>query len=246
MQEMKIGDIDLAEFGARLLSFSVGGTDLTRTTGNSFNANFPKVFHTDFGQRKITVTVVFKPDPKIKGIISKLHHLAMNKSAFDALMFSGTVDLWLPDGFYYHCSTMSVEDENSDGESLEVTYTLNGIRHGSLSTQKGMTVYCNSTVKKTDCKITLTIADTLPADTTLRILVNRDTSEYNSIKISHVQPGDEIVIDSINTSVTKNGVNIFGDTNIIEFPTLIPGENTYTLVNQADITFTTEFYPIFV
>ena len=205
MQEMTINNTDIADFNARLLSYSVGGTTITRTMGNSFNANFPKLFHTDFGQRKITITVVFKPEIGKRGIISKLHNLAMNKSEFDSVICSGIVDIWLPDGFYYNCILNSVGDEIVDGESLEVTYSLSGVRHDSLCTQKGLEPYCNSTVN-TDCRITIKIGSDWNDEDDFHFIINKTTSDYNSIKIQNVKKGDTILIDGIRACSHKKSI----------------------------------------
>lgn len=246
MEEMSINGTDIAEYGARLLTYSVGGTTLTRTTGISYNANFPKMFHSDYGQRKITITIVFRPKyHNLGGIVAKLHSLALQKSAFDALILNGAVDIRLPDDFYYNCVITSTGDETTDGESLEVTYTLSGIKHLPLAKIKGKAVNCSSTVK-TDCRITVEVGSDWIEGTSLHILINRLTEDYNSYAIKNINPNDIIVIDGINSTVTKNGNNIFADTNIITFPYLRPGKNEYIEMTEQACTFTTEYYPTFV
>lgn len=243
---MTINNTDIAEYGARLLEYSVGGTEITRVTGNAYSANIPKLFHTDFGQRQITVTIVFRPKfQQYDGIVAKLHSLALQKSAFDAKISNGVAEILLPDDFYYRCILTSTGSEVTDGESLEVTYTLSGIRHKPLVKIKGKTIQCASTVK-TDCKITATVGAKWIEGTMMALLINHLTEDYNSFLIKNLKAGDTVVIDGMNCTVTKNGQNIFGDTNIIIFPYLRPGKNEFEEMTGQDCTFVTEYYPTFI
>lgn len=246
MREMLINNRDIAEYGARLLTYTVGGTELTRVTSTSYNAAFPKMFHSDYGQRKISITLVFKPKyHDFGGVVAKLHSLAMQKSAFDAVMCKGAVDIWLPDDYYYNCVLESIGDEITDGESLEVTYTLSGIRHLQLAKIKGDSLYCSSTVK-TDCKITLTISADWGQEVGAVVLMSDGKIRTNSFIIKNLNGGDVVVIDGINKTVKRNGNNWFGNTNIVDFPFLIPGHNEYYLGGTDKLSVVTEYYPTLI
>ncbi|MDD6490257.1 MAG: hypothetical protein PUG48_10715 [Clostridia bacterium] len=246
MREMLINNRDIAEYGARLLTYTVGGTELTRVTSTSYNAAFPKMFHSDYGQRKINITLVFKPKyHDFGGVVAKLHSLAMQKSAFDAVMCKGTVDIWLPDNYYYNCVLESIGDEVTDGESLEVTYTLSGIRHLKLAKIKGDNIYCSSTVN-TDCRLTLTASENYGSNVGC-ILIMSDDKQQNqrSMNIKNLSSGDVVVIDGINKTVTKNGNNYFSKTDFVTFPYLTPGKNVVEKFT-ADVTIMTEYYPTLI
>lgn len=244
MREMTVNQMDIARFGARLLNFSVGGTVLTTTSGTSLHANFPKLFHTDFGMREIKITLVFKPKHYEKDMIKRLNDITKQKSAFDALLCNKVVDIWLPDNFYYNCLLSSIGTEGFDSESLEVSYTFNGIRHLPLADSVGKTVYCHSTVK-TDCRITVNFVSGWD-NSIFYFIINNGTSDYNYIKIKNISNNDNLVIDGIEKRVTKNNINIFGDTEIITFPYLIPGRNLYMQITSGECTFRTEYYPTFI
>lgn len=245
MREMLINNRDIAEYGARLLTYTVGGTELTRVTSTSYNAAFPKMFHSDYGQRKISITLVFKPKYQdFGGVVAKLHSLAMQKSAFDAVICKGAVDIWLPDDYYYNCVLESIGDEVTDGESLEVTYTLSGIRHLQLAKMKGDSFYCSSTVN-TDCRITLTLSSDYGSGIGVSFVMNSGTEGYNGINIKNLNSNDIIVIDGINKTVKRNGNNYFSGTNIITFPFLLPGKNEYYITSDK-VSIMTEYYPTLI
>ncbi len=246
MEEMTVNNNDIAEYGARLYTYTVGGTALTRITSTSYNANLPKLFNTDYGQREIKITLVFRSKHyNSGGIIARLRALAAQKSAFDSLISSGTVDIGLPDGFYYCCILDTIGTEEADGESLEVTYTLNGVRHLPLAEIEGKTIECASTVN-TDCRITINVGSGWTDGNTLTFVIYRaDAAAGVPFHIYNVSPGDVIVIDGMSSVVTINGSNAFGSTDIVTFPYLCPGTNKYTQSSSGN-TFMTEYYPTFI
>lgn len=243
--EMMINNNNIAEYGARLLSFSIGCTTLTTAVGTSYNANFPKLFHTDYGQRQISIVLVFKPEIPCKGVLATMHTVALQKSRLDNLLFGSVVDISLPDGYFYRCVLNSISNESFDGSCIEVTYSFTGIRHLSLATIKGSKLYCTSTVD-TDCRITATITG-CSDNTRLQFIMSYG---YNSVSYSmdKVNSGDIVVFDGINCKVTKNGLNAFGDSNVVGFPKLRPGKNTYIAQHSSPVKveFVTEYYPTFI
>lgn len=246
MVEMKVDGRNIAEYGARLLEYGVSGTEINQTTGTSYNANFPKLFHKDYGLRTVTVTLVFRPQYLEKsGIIAKFHSMTMQKSRFDAVISNGVVEIELPDGFYYRCLLYTFGDEIIDGESLEVTYMLKGIRHLSMAKIKGQKVLCSSTVE-TDCRITVNVGNGWSDGTAGYVFINTGMPSRNYIKIENLYAGDVVILDGIGKTATKNGQNIFGDTDIITFPFLVPGENKILKHENADLSFVTEYYPTFI
>lgn len=243
--EMMINNNDIAEFGARLLNFSVGGTALTTVTRTSYNANFPKLLHTDYGQRSISITLVFKSLSIQNGILAKMHATALQKSMLDNLLCGSVVDISLPDGYFYKSVLNSVGNESFDGERLEAAYLFMGIRHLSLATIKSAKVYCSSTAI-TDCRVTARITG-CDDNTRLQFVMSHGTGS-TSYSMNGVNSGDIVVFDGINCKVTKNGLNAFGDSNVVEFPKLYPGKNTYIAQHSSPIKveFTTEYYPTFI
>lgn len=242
---MLIDNRDIAEFGARLLEYTVGGTAITTSEGTSLNANFPKLFHTDYGLRNINIALVFKPLNSEGGILAKMHSAALQKSMLDSLLYGNTVEIFLPDGYFYRCMLKAVGDESFDGERLELTYSFSGIRHLSMATVKGTKIYCSSTVA-TDCRITAEVTG-CGDDTRIQFVLSHGTSSV-SYSMNGVSSGDIIVFDGINCTVSQNGSNAFGASNVIEFPKLYPGKNTLIALHSSpiELEFKTEYYPTFI
>lgn len=242
MTEMLIDNQDIKAFGARLLSFSVGGSTVTQNMSADNICNVPAVFSTSVGTRTLTVTLVFQPsragdNSKNVPLLQRYANSTDNVTRFEAyLMFHGTVEILLPDGYLYSsvCTSLGAGALDGTGEQ-EVAYNFTAVRHKPLQiislTGLSTTVLCEATTA-VYCRVSLT------AD-----------KDYNSITIfgitvNNISANDVIVIDGIDKSVTKNGVNIFNDTDLIEFPTLKQGKNTIT-VSSDTVKGYIEYYPIY-
>ena len=247
MQEMTINETDIGEYKARLLSYSVGSTETSVTTGPVRHGGFPILFHTEYGTRKISVTLVFRPEGDSRSVFTKLHSLTGQKNRLDGILYGRTVDVGLPDGYRYRCVLQEAGEELIDGESLEVTYKFCGIRHDELAEEIGMSPFCYSTIPKTDCRISITVGSSWPSGDDFRLYINRLNGGI-AFTVFDVEPGDVIELDGINKLVYKSGINVFGNSDIITFPYLIPGENTFEQRNNASVqcTYWTEYYPIYV
>ena len=248
MREMTINNTDITEFGARLLSYTAGGTELSNTASLSRQADFPRLFRTEYGRRKLTVTIVFRPKferGEVLTIFDKLNRLTDQKNKLDALLCGSVSELRLPDGYYYRSVLESAGDEIVDGESLEVTYQFTAVRHAELANPSGMQVYCQSTVKRTDCRIYIVVGSDWPSGDTFKFSCSGARS---SVWIPNVNPRDGIEIDGINKFLYRSGHNVFGESDILTFPYLLPGNNTYTESNHPDVvcTYRTEYFPTFV
>lgn len=246
MQEMTVNNKDISEFGARLLSYSVGSTNAPVTTGTVRHSSFPMLLHTDYGTRRIAVTLVFRPT-RNGDIFTRLHSLTQQKNMLDGILFGSVSELGLPDGYLYRCVLEGAGDEQTDGESLEVTYTFSGIRHLGQYDAGGMALFCYSTVPRTDCRIYITVGSSWPSGDDFVLAINRLGGGV-TITVYDVSPGDAIDIDGIRKTVYKNGINIFSGTDIITFPFLQPGDNSYEQRNNPDVacTYFTKYYPTFV
>lgn len=60
MTEMTVNNIDIANYSARLLSYSVSGTTLTNNvSANNDLVKMPALYSTEYGTRTLTVTLTF-------------------------------------------------------------------------------------------------------------------------------------------------------------------------------------------
>ena len=87
----------------------------------------------------------------------------------------------------------------------------------------------------------------LMANTRLQFIMSYGSNSV-SYSMNKVNSGDVVVFDGINCKVTKNGLNAFGDSNVVEFPKLRPGKNIYIAQHSSPVKveFVTEYYPTFI
>lgn len=243
MQEMTINNRDINEFGARLLNFSVGGTEFTQNTAQASGiCDIPRVWSTSFAHRTLSVTLVFRAsklgeDSKNTSIFQRLNISTEYISQLESYVLSaGTVTMTLPDGFCYTGIIKSIGAAVYDGSGeQEVAYTFTVVRHKQMQTVPllgNTTIQCISTTR-THCCVNIT------AD-----------KQYNSIivmgiTINDISAGDNLIIDGINGKITLNGENKFSDCDLIDFPTLFPGKNL--IENTAETAQgSISYYPVYI
>ena len=225
---MFIGDTDIADYGALVESFKVGGVEVENAIYQGENRTNFTALKTTRKMRPISVNIFYQAETR--------RELSIIKSTLDAQM-DGKIELFLPDGFFYSSYLLSAGEEQIIGvENNKViatcAYTFNGIRHDALETvevETGEEMTCKSTVPRTDCRLTCT--------------ASRDyySLTVGSVYVDNVHSGDEITVDGILGRVLQNGAPCAGNMRFIHFPYLTPGVNTITCPE----TLTVEYYPTY-
>lgn len=242
MTEMTVNNIDISNYSARLLSYSVSGTTLTNNV--SANANLvkmPALYSTEYGTRTLTVTLTFSPhldgcSAKGTEITDRYAAATDNISRFEADIIGKKVEISLPDGYMYSSIVTSVSAAAFDGSGEhDVTYTFMAVRHKPTITATvapNGKIYCQST---TPCKFKLKV--TLPEQSSLLSIMG--------IVVINISANTPLVLDGELGLITLGGVNKYLDSTLIEFPILYPGENIITCSNsQAKIQVV--YTPVFV
>lgn len=242
MTEMTVNNIDISNYSARLLSYSVSGNTLTNNvSANNDLVKMPALYSTEYGTRTLTVTLTFFPrldgcSSKNTDIIDRYTVATDNIAKFEAEIIGKTVEIALPDGYIYTSivTSISAATFDSSGEH-DVTYTFNAVRHKPTVTANvapNGKVYCQST---TPCKYKLIV--TLPEQSSLITVCG--------IVVINIAANTPLVIDGELGLITLGGVNKYLDSTLIEFPVLYPGENIITCTNsQAKIQVV--YTPVFV
>lgn len=70
-----------------------------------------------------------------------------------------------------------------------------------------------------------------------------DTAQICGITVKNLASGVSLCIDGIRGTVTAGGTNKFGDTDLIDFPVILPGQNLITVAPAMPVT--VDFYPLF-
>lgn len=245
MTEMTLNGIDIKSYNARLLNFSVSGTAVT----NNISAvgtllKMPSLFSSTLGTRTVTITLTFSPtqlgsDSKNTSVIEKLRIAAEHISKFESEIIGKVVEITLPDGFCYTAlaSDSPAATFDSSGEH-DVVYTFTAIRHKSIVTvdvPPDGKVFCDATTD-VPCIIEITNSRVISH---LTINVNDSSFIINNINTNSL-----IVIDSVNITVTCNGINKFGDCTLVNFPTLKYGHNVITTDN--DVLVKVSYTPVYL
>ena len=224
-----VDGVNIYDVGALVQSFSVSGTAISNSVYQGFNSTGFNVLSTSRGMRNISLTLAYKGKTK--------RELALKKAKLDNMLGAGKIELHLPDGFHYTSYLSAVGEEAVQGvEGDKVialcTYTLQGIRHDELqelTVAPGATFLCESLIPTTDCRLTCTATQTY---TSLTI---------GSVTIKNVAAHDVITIDGINKRILQNGAPCAGNMSFINFPHLVPGENTISCPESL----TVEYYPTY-
>lgn len=211
---------DFSTYGAKLIDYAVAGVDIKNNYMMPPAGFFPARYAGEVGMRTISITLEFK------GTASERE---LNASALTKELVSGA-DVLLPDGFYYYA--VYKQDIASKRKGLiysQKQYQFFGVRHGALETvtlssSGSITVKGN---KQTPCRVTVAnISGTVTVfGTTITGLTGT------------------VVLDGIACKVTQGNVNVFGSTNLTEFPKLNAGANSITV--PSGCTLTIEYYPLY-
>lgn len=233
MTEMTVNNIDISNYSARLLSYSVSGTTLTNNvSANNDLVKMPALYSTEYGTRTLTVTLTFFPrldgcSSKNTDIIDRYTVATDNIAKFEAEIIGKTVEIALPDGYIYTSivTSISAATFDSSGEH-DVTYIFMAVRHKPTITATvapNGKIYCQST---TPCKFKLKV--TLPEQSSMLSIMG--------IVVINISANTPLVLDGELGLITLGGVNKFLDSTLIDFPLLYPGTNTISCNNsQADI-----------
>lgn len=233
MTEMTVNNIDIANYSARLLSYSVSGTTLANNVSANNNlVKMPALYSTEYGTRTLTVTLTFFPrldgcSSKSTDIIDRYTVATDNIAKFEAEIIGKTVEIALPDGYIYTSivTSISAATFDSSGEH-DVTYIFMAVRHKPTITATvapNGKIYCQST---TPCKFKLKV--TLPEQSSMLSIMG--------IVVINISANTPLVLDGELGLITLGGVNKFLDSTLFDFPLLYPGTNTISCNNsQADI-----------
>ena len=221
-----VGSTDIATYGALVENYTISGTAITNAQYKGINRTNFNLLKQTYGYKQITLNLVLIDDTR--------KDLVTNKSQLDSL-FTGKVELLMPDGFYYTAflqtaGELTIIGQNNNEVLAQCKYTFSGIQHDALVTATGNTVNCSSTMPYTDCRLTCTASQAY------------QELQIGPVTVTDVAQGDVIVADGINGRILQNGAPCAGNMSFIHFPTLVPGSNTITCPE----TLTVEYYPTYI
>ena len=239
--EMKVNGKSISKYNARLLSFNVSGTERSYSSSSTRPVLLlPDMYQTSLSPRLLSVTLTFFPrtlgeSSRGRSIPEKLHRSTENIVRFESDVSNRVLEIILPDGYIYKSFLQSAQTPSFDatGEQ-DVEYIFLAIRQKSPIKETiaaGGVINCISNTN-TLCRISFTISGYIPNMTIW------------GIKIRNIAANTEIVIDSEKGIITANGINKFSDTDLTDFPYLIPGNNVISC-SVTGLSVTIDYTPIY-
>lgn len=218
---------DVMDHGAEALrEYSIGGTPIENTVFMGRNRSSYTLIASVYGRKEISFTLVYS------GATQREAYLA--KSTVEAMMW-GKPEIYMPNEFYYTATLESIDDSIFEGDEgnqvlLPVKYTFSGIQHDPLVTVTGGTFTNPGTLPFADCRVSCTV--TTAADSYL----------LAGVTFADVTAGEQLVVDGILKRILRNGAPAPGNVTFINFPVVVPGENTFTVTDPV----TVEYYPCYL
>lgn len=223
---MYIDNENIKNYGAKLLEYAVGGTMLEN---NNLTGKLSILL---FSQRPtckpLSITLTFEAGTR--GAVTE------RVSSLTAL-FLGRHEIRLPDGFTY----TAILNDDGIGETkqlmenwFEVTYQFTAIQHKELETiyLAASSSFFASGTAETYCRYELSPNKTMEDFT------------INEIRVKNLTGGKPFLIDGISKKVFEDGGNAFQKVELIDFPTVHPGENTVSISAQVPVKIT--YYPTYI
>lgn len=178
----------------------------------------------DIGLKTLQCNIAFFGD--------SIFEIQQKRSMFRAALIGPLYLSFKKDRFTYRSEYVSDVVLESEYEGVAVSkfdFKCKQLLPLEVVTTTNKKVYCQSTVPKTDCKLTATAT----------------SSESNFVlgtaTFANVSANDVLVVDGINGLITKNGTPTTAS--FIRLPYLVPGENT---ISSTINTLTVEYYPTFM
>lgn len=219
---IEINEIDIKNYGAKLLSYSVGATATTLSYFSGKNMLYPIITDTEIKPRPLSITLVFKGKSRFEVIT--------NISNFAAQLLK-KCEIYLPDSYYYTCIMASISEATEVVETEHmVTYQFDAVRHLPMESEtltKSGIFICRSNIQ-TEC--------------IYEVATNQSTAIVNGITIQNAE--GTTIIDGMKKTVTKNGANVYKNTDLISFPVLQAGVNQINISDNTSVK--VSYYPTFV
>lgn len=142
-----------------------------------------------------------------------------------------------PGYYYYGIAAVTTEKENNMVTSFAISITADPLKYAkSISTtleNASSTVLNVSGDYETPCIIELTPSGAITTYTIKGAARDPVTGEEEDIIIKNLSAGKKVIIDGEACTVTEDGANKYADTEMWEFPTLLPGANALTFTSSS-------------
>lgn len=203
-------------YGARILSaYEYTPPEITAEYFKGRQRSDFITFSTSLGMAKLELTVTFYHE--------RWREVTQNKAAFDGKCL-GRTNIVLGDGYEYFAILTEIGESNyRSPRVLECSYSFEVIRHGPYMEKKGNTIFCESTLPYTDC--------------VLSARVSQDGTNYQMgpVMFAEVYAGQVLTVDGIDKRILVGGAPDARGAEWVRFPSLEPGENHFSCLDELTI-----------
>ncbi|NKF05306.1 phage tail protein [Clostridium gasigenes] len=223
---MFIDNRDIGTFGAMLLNYDIQNAELETKKDWLSKAYRPILINQKFYYKKINIELIVEGLDR-EDVLTKCSNLS-NALKSCTIKFKDM-------SFYYDCILDSCQIEKSISSNLvKLNYTLSaGYAYKSIITES-----CNriatKTMKANGNLITPCIVEITPSIDIIDIAI--EGLGEDQITIRNLKANKTVILDGELCKVTENEINKFNDTDMWEFPRLIPSDNVLKFSrNNCDI-----------
>lgn len=214
---MYIDGIDISTFKATLIKKNIQNAEIITYQDWLKNAFNPLYFGQE--ERYLDIAVVLLVEGNTEEEVMSLISTIINKSKNCVLNFTGTE--------YFYQSTLESHNNN---KVLSNTYELELNFKASVKYKQQIIEVVNRTTSKT-----INVPGNQNTPATVEITSSMDIIDIiltglsnNPITVKNLKAGKKVIINGEDGTVLQEGINKFNDTDLWEFPRLVPGSNTIT------------------
>lgn len=218
---------NVLDYGVETLrEYAVEGTAVTNTVFQGRNRSSYTLLAGVYGRKKFSFTLVYQ------GLTQR--EVYLTKSMVEGWMW-GKPEIYLPNRFYYTSTLEDISDGVFEGVNqslvlLPVKYTFSGVQHDPMLTVPGEQFWNPGTLPYTDCAVSCTVS------------AAADSYLLAGATFQNVSAGEKLEVDGILKRILRNGAPAPGNVTFISFPTVTPGQNSFTAADPV----TVSFYPSYL
>ncbi|ADL50563.1 phage distal tail protein [Clostridium cellulovorans] len=223
---MLINNVDIANYGAKLLKKSIDIPELKSSVEYLRSGNKPIKLFQKFQAKKITIEV-YITGSNIQNVMEKMSSLSRQ-------LMECTIKFKDMDFYYDAILTNAKYEKSVRKDKVRVIYEfISGYGYKPMITVTANRIYSKTVVVDGNIETPAIIEITPSAN-----IIDMTITGFGSIfTMKNLTAGQKIIIDGEDRIVTQNGINKFADFEAFEFPKLQTGSNTLAFSkNTCDIT----------
>lgn len=233
---MLINNIDISKYNARVLDVNIQNSSISNLSDSDMkNKLIPLFLKSKVSLNNITVTLL------INSLDKKQYYL--DKSNLLSIMLESFYIYFKDRKLKFKCILLNQVDQASLRQirgRFQLTFIGYNLENEVIET-------INRVTSKS-----INVLGNYPVATTIEITPVIDMIDLkitglseDPLIVKNLKGNKTIIIDGINGTVTQDGINKFEDTDMWEFPFLIPGKNDITL-NKDTCNITIKYNPRFI